>query len=93
MREVTAAMCDMSMSASRIGIVAGYGPLAPPLDRIAHHDVIEHVDVVVADLLDGARELPDGLGTFAIRDAGELDGQLHLSLAKTFVAISSTCAI
>ena len=48
-------------------------------DRVAHHDVVEHVDVVVADLLEGLGEAQHTLGPFAIRDAGELDGQLHVT--------------
>jgi hypothetical protein len=49
----------------------------PAFHRVAHHDVVEHVDVVVADLLEGPSQLHHALGPFAIRDAREFDGELH----------------
>src|SRR2546426_362703 len=48
-------------------------------DRKAHHDVVEHVDVVVTDLLDGPGQAGHGLLALAIRHAGELDRELHRS--------------
>src|SRR4029434_7243229 len=45
--------------------------------RVTHHDVVEHVDVVVADLLDGLGQAHHALRPFAIRDARKLYGQLH----------------
>src|SRR5262249_6860233 len=46
-------------------------------DRDAHDDVVEDVDVVVADLLDAPRQAGHAGRTFPIRHAGELDGDLH----------------
>jgi hypothetical protein len=44
---------------------------------VAHDDVVEHGDVVVPDRFDRTSERCDARRTFAVRDAGELDGQLH----------------
>ena len=49
----------------------------PPVGGVAHHHVIEHVELVVADVLDRLGEADGGLGTFAIDDTGKLDRDLH----------------
>ena len=49
----------------------------PGRGLVAHHDVIEDGDVVVAGLLDPPGEGPDALRTFTTDDTRELDRQLH----------------
>src|SRR5262249_13511468 len=49
----------------------------PAGDRIAHHDVVEDVDVVVADLLDGARHARHRGGALAVGHARKLHAELH----------------
>src|SRR5581483_357055 len=51
--------------------------LRPARDRHAHHDVVEDVDVIVADFLDGARQSRHRGRALAIGHAGKLDGQIH----------------
>ena len=58
-------------------------------DRIAHHNVVEHVDVVVADLLDGLREPEHATRSLAVGDTGELDGELHDCTSGTITLMSS----
>ncbi len=57
------------------GRVVGSG--GAPVDGDAHDHVVEHVDVVVPDLLDGAGETGHGARALAVRHAGELDRELH----------------
>ncbi len=52
-------------------------------DRVAHHHVIEHVNMVVPDLLDSLGQAGHALRPFAVRDARELDGQLHRRASAT----------
>src|SRR4029453_421516 len=47
------------------------------LDWPAHHHVVEDIDVVVADPLDGAGEIGDRGRPLAIGHAGKLDAELH----------------
>jgi hypothetical protein len=44
---------------------------------VTHDHVIEHRNIVVADGLDGVRELGDLGGAFAVRNARKVDGDLH----------------
>ena len=73
-RVVTAAMYERSHQRFEDRHLRRVRAGRPAFHRVAHHDVVEHVDVVVADLLDGSSQVHDALGTFAIGDAGELDG-------------------
>ena len=54
--------------------------------------MVEDVDVVVADLLDGAREPLHRLRALAVGHAGELDGELHRrpQFARPIARCSST---
>src|SRR5207249_2793128 len=65
----------------RHGRVVGAG--RTPVDRETHHHVVEHVDVVVADLLDRPGETHDPVRAFTVRHARKLDGELHGCTAAT----------
>ena len=65
------------------GIVRAGGP---PLHGDAHHHMVEDVDVIVADTLDGGGEPADRGRPFAIADARELDGELQGCLLRTIFA-------
>ena len=58
----------------------------PPLHGDAHHHVVEDVDVIVADPLDGGGEAADRGRPFAVADARELDGELQGCLLRTIFA-------
>ena len=44
---------------------------------MAHHDVVECSDLVVAQVLDGLRQVEHPLGSFPKDDRREVDGDLH----------------
>jgi len=48
------------------------------VDVVAHHDMVEDIELVVADILDALRQARDVRRTFAIGDAGKFDGQFHV---------------
>ena len=56
------------------GIVRAGGP---PLHGDAHHHMVEDVDVIVADTVDGGGEAADRGRPFSVADARELDGKLQ----------------
>ena len=62
------------------GIVRAGGP---PLHGDAHHHMVEDVDVIEADPLDGGGEAADRSRPFAVTDARELDGQFQGCLLRS----------
>jgi hypothetical protein len=62
--------------------------LGAPFDGDAHDHVVEDVDVIVPDPLDGLREVQYRRRPFSIGHARKLDCQLHEAPFRTIVSPS-----